>query len=79
MPIYDYICDSCGEKKLDFFKRMAAPAPECHGPMRQEYQTKVEVFDTSQVFEHVDIIPRRFESKRRLHAFCKANGMTSHY
>jgi putative FmdB family regulatory protein len=79
MPIYDYVCDKCSAQVKDLLKKMSDPAPQhCEQEMRQLFQTKIEVFDTTQVFEHCALTPMQFRSKRELRNYCRANDMTSH-
>ena len=79
MPIYDYICDKCQVQIKDHFKRMSDDAPmHCDEKMRQLFQAKIEIFDTTQVFEHVALTPMQFRSKRELRNYCRAHDMTSH-
>jgi len=79
MPLYDYQCFWCKAEKKDFFKPMNAAPPQCHGEMQQVYQTKIEVFDTSMVFEHIDVKPMQFPTKRALRDYCRSKDLTSHY
>ncbi len=79
MPLYDFKCVECEKEKLDFQKRMADANPECCSkPMRQLYNTKIETWDSSLVFEHIADKPMRFSNKRDLREYCNRNGKISH-
>lgn len=78
MPLYDYTC-VCGFKLTDHQKKMADPNPQhCGQEMQQKYGSKIEVYDTSMVFEHIAQEPMQFRNKRELRRYCRDHGMTSH-
>lgn len=79
MPLYDYHCNTCRQDMKDHFKYMSEAHPECCGQvMQQLYNTKIEIWDSTMVFEHAAEKPMRFENKKDMKRFMKQTNQTSY-
>lgn len=90
MPVYDRICDACGEVLLDRMEPMngvADPSCGCGGVMRRGFTQRATTIIPDEIVGGVDIkhglcyddgTPRRFYSKSEIRAAAAAKGLQSY-